>query len=96
MIHIQDQVFRGHEIIIMQDTYDDGMPIDGSYTVDIRADNADGDIIAGYTEFKTVADARYNAMAFIDGIHWGKEHHKHDVGKANQRFYGGRLIHDIN
>lgn len=62
MKHIQDFTFRGHEIILMQDS------INGSYAVDIRADDFDGDIIAGYNEFKRQDDARYCAMAFVDGL----------------------------
>lgn len=73
MKHIRDFIFRGHEIIVYQDTFDDdNTPIENSYTVDVRADSFDGDIIAGYSEFKTEDDAKYCGMAFVDGLKQGE------------------------
>lgn len=81
MEHIQDLEFRGHEIIILRDN------LTQFYAVDIREDNADGEIIAGYADFTTEDDARYNAMAFIDGIEWGKSHASHDPAIRNKEFH---------
>lgn len=67
MKHLKDTVVDGHEVIYYEDN------IDGSIAVDIRADNADGEIIAGYAEFTTEDDARRVAMAFIDGLRQGKK-----------------------
>lgn len=65
MKHLKDTVVDGHEVIYYQDG--------NEFTVDIREDNADGEIIAGYAEFKTEDDARRVAMAFIDGLRQGKK-----------------------
>jgi len=67
MKHLKDTVVDGHEVIYYQEQYDDGSLMD-EYAVDIRADNADGEIIAGYAEFATEDDARRVAMAYIDGL----------------------------
>jgi hypothetical protein len=36
--------------------------------VDVREDEFDGELIAGYSDFATVEDARRVASAFIDGL----------------------------
>jgi hypothetical protein len=61
MKHIKDLEYKGHEIIILQhlDTK--------LYAVDVRADNFDGEIIAGYEGFVIAYDAKRMAQAFIDG-----------------------------
>jgi len=64
MKHLKDTVVDGHEVIYYQDG--------DQFTVDIREDNASGDIIAGYAEFSSEDDARRVAMAYIDGLRKAK------------------------
>lgn len=59
--HIVDEVYRGHEIIFIEQS-------NGFITVDIRADDFDGEFIAGYTDFLDIANARNRACGYIDGF----------------------------
>lgn len=59
--HITDETYKGHELVI---THTEGR----GYNVDIRADDYDGDIIAAYTSFTELDDARLAGRAYIDGM----------------------------
>lgn len=63
MKHIEDTVIRGHEVIILQDTTTE------LFDVDVRADNDDGAIIAGYSGFATVEDAKRSVSIYLDGFY---------------------------
>jgi len=75
MKHLKDTVIQGHEVIYYQDG--------NEFTVDIREDDTDGDIIAGYAEFATEDDARRVAMAYLDGLHQTKIEHCHFIKLEN-------------
>ena len=58
MYHIRDFEYHGHEVIILCDG--------DQYICDIRADDYDGELIAGFTGFNTEAEAIMHALATID------------------------------
>lgn len=60
--HLYDIQYKGHEIIVTQDS--------DSFSVDIRSDNFDGEIIAGYTELYNDDDAQITGKAFVDGLEY--------------------------
>ncbi len=64
MTHLNDLYMYGLEVI----TYKDGEV----YSVDVRENDTDGDIIAGYTDLTSEDDAEFVARAFIDGYRLGK------------------------
>lgn len=67
MKHIKDIEYKGHEIVIIQDTegeYDKK----GTFIADIRADNFDGEMIAGYTGLSTAKVAEQAGRDYIDQL----------------------------
>jgi hypothetical protein len=63
--HILDEEYRGHELVFIKQDND-------FITIDIRADNFDGEYLTGYEDLISVRDARNRAHGFIDGYHAGK------------------------
>ena len=61
MNHVKDVVYKGHELVVIEDTSAH------TFMVDVRADNYDGVMLAGYTDFKTPDDAVRAGQIFIDG-----------------------------
>lgn len=61
MKHIRDLTHRGREIVIMLDE-------DGTYVVDIRENDTDGEMIAGFSGLESEPDARRKAFATIDEL----------------------------
>lgn len=59
MIHLRDAIYKGHEYMLYQDG--------DTFTVDIREDAVEGDVIGGYYGISSVYTARRLAKAFIDG-----------------------------
>ena len=64
--HIEDVVYRGHEIVICR------CPSCKNFIVDARCDNYDGEFLAGYTD-KSIYWAITEAQRSID---------KHELDKA--------------
>ncbi len=64
MKHIIDETYEGHEIVFMQET--EGK-FAGTFAVDIRIDDFDGELIGGYCEMLNINDCRNKATGFIDG-----------------------------
>jgi hypothetical protein len=64
--HIVDETYKGHELVFI--AQDNKM-----VTVDIRADDFDGEFIQGYSDMLSVTDARNRAVGFIDGYDMGKD-----------------------
>lgn len=60
MDHVKDIEYRGHEIIIMSQA-------NGKFAVDIRIDNFDGELIGGYQDLATQADAEWTGKVFVQG-----------------------------
>lgn len=60
MKHIKDLEYKGHEIVIMQDST--------GYAVDIRSDNFDGEMVDGYLELATQADAINKGKEVVDKL----------------------------
>ena len=58
--------YRNHEIILQQDH-------DLTFTIDIRADDFEGEWIGAYSQCRDSNEAWRLAKAFIDGIYFDKE-----------------------
>jgi antibiotic biosynthesis monooxygenase (ABM) superfamily enzyme len=66
MQHLEDRIYKGHELVIMQEGDD------GSYVVDIRIDDYDGEFIGGYYGIATREEAIEKGKAFVDGYEEAK------------------------
>lgn len=66
MQHDTDYIYKGHEVVIMHDAT--------GYVCDIRDDEFDGDLIAGFCEYRTEREARMKAESFIDGLIYDQTH----------------------
>lgn len=65
MRHVLDTVYRGHEICLFADDTTD------TYSVDVRADTADGPMIMGWHHLPSPIQATARAYQYIDQLKEG-------------------------
>jgi hypothetical protein len=60
MQHDLDYIYKGHEVVILHDTT--------GYMCDIRSDDFDGELMAGYCDLASKREAVTVANEYIDGL----------------------------
>jgi hypothetical protein len=60
MMHIKDLTYKGHEIIINKDSR--------GFIADVRSDEFEGELVAGYCELASESEAIEKAKFYIDTL----------------------------